>query len=217
MEAGPDGVTYNGQRHVPRIVEMHDPFHFREHPDHVRAEFMNLARIGHAGGIGQRQFGDSQFDEAAHDVLDLLDRNAALAQLNEVEIAPESTILFWAANSAQSANPSTMLTGVLLKFARQCASLAETVSFALVRPASNARCTPFMFGTNARYSTPSTSLHRHGTARRYRPSRHCLHKRADFDDLHARRDHCIGVAASARCSGSSFHSANRRATRLRRG
>ena len=55
------------------------------------------------------------------------------------EKKPESVIPFAAANSTQSANPSTILTGVLLKFARQCASLAETVSLALVMPASNAR------------------------------------------------------------------------------
>ena len=74
----------------------------------------------------------------------------------EVEMAPDSVMPVLAAKSAQSAKPSTTLTGVLLRLARQCASLAETVSLALVSPASKARCTPFRFGTRARYSTPST-------------------------------------------------------------
>ena len=81
--------------------------------DHRRAEFIDLARVGHAGGVGQREFGDAEFDEAGDGVSHLFERDAALERAAEggVEMAPERVMPFLAANSAQSAKPSIILTG----------------------------------------------------------------------------------------------------------
>ena len=73
-----------------------------------------------------------------------------------IEIEPETAIPASKAAFTQSANPATLSSGVLFRFARLWPRLAETFSLTFLQPHAAARSTPRRFAINARSSTPGT-------------------------------------------------------------